>query len=240
MFRTFINSFVSFHYILKTFNYLDEIHFFVQVGAHDGLMHDPLHFFLSSNRWNGILIEPQKEMLTLFKNRYKHRDNLFFSESAVHPTESSVKLFKIKNPENYSQTGWATIIPNGLSDHQGEKELEVIVVKAMHLMKIIQNTNFKKIDLLQIDTEGFDYEVLKMFDFKLYKPLLVQYEHCHLSKENFKKSINILCDNGYLTLRKKNDVIAIKKENIKIKFILYYLFFRLSASFKSRIGSQSN
>ena len=33
--------------------------YFVQVGAHDGIMHDQLHKFLSKNEWSGILVEPQ-------------------------------------------------------------------------------------------------------------------------------------------------------------------------------------
>ena len=36
-------------------------------------MHDPLYHFLSKNEWNGILIEPQKNMLNKFQDRYKNR-----------------------------------------------------------------------------------------------------------------------------------------------------------------------
>ena len=50
-------------------------------------------------------------------------------------------------------------------------------------MKIINDSNYNSIDLLQIDTEGFDYEVLKMFDFNTYRPVIIQYEHFHLSME---------------------------------------------------------
>ena len=44
-------------------NYLGKINSFVQVGAHDGVMHDPLRKFILNNNWQGILIEPQKDML---------------------------------------------------------------------------------------------------------------------------------------------------------------------------------
>ena len=39
-------------------------------------------------------------------------------------------------------------------------------VQAMYLMDAIRNNQIKKIDILQIDTEGFDFEILKMFDLK--------------------------------------------------------------------------
>ena len=229
-----INNFLTFHHLLKTFNHFNEINFFIQVGAHDGMMHDPLYFFLSDNEWNGILIEPQEEMLKIFKNRYKNRTNLLYYTLAVHPTQPRVTLYTIKNPINYTQTGWATILSDRLSNGKNKKELAITDVKAMPLMDVIKKSKFKIIDLLQIDTEGFDYEVLKMFNFKIFKPILVQFEYIHLSKDDYKNSINLLSNNGYKTIKKKNDIIAIKKNKINIIFILYYLFFRLKDSIKSR------
>ena len=73
----------------------------------------------------------------------------------------------------------------------------------MPLMDIIKKSKFKTIDLLQIDTEGFDYEVLKMFDFKIFSPILVQFEYVHLSKNDYKNSVNLLSNNGYKTIKKK-------------------------------------
>jgi hypothetical protein len=37
------------------------------------------------------------------------------------------------------------------------------------------------IDLLVIDTEGYDYEVLRQVDLSTYRPVLVVYEHYHLA-----------------------------------------------------------
>ena len=230
------NNFLTFHHLLKTLNHFNKINFFVQVGAHDGMMHDPLHSFLSNNEWSGILIEPQEEILKIFKNRYKNRSNLLYYTLAVHPNQPRVKLYTIKNPINYSQTGWATILSDRLSNGKSKKELGIKDVKAMPLMDIVKKSKFKMIDLLQIDTEGFDYEVLKMFNFKVFKPILVQFEYIHLSKNNYEDSINLLFSNGYITIKKKNDIIAIKKNKINIIFIFYYIFLRIKDSIKARIG----
>ena len=107
-------------------------------------------------------------------------------------------------------------------------------------MKVVEKSKFKIIDLLQIDTEGFDYEVLKMFDFQLFKPILVQFEYIHLSKEDYENSLRLLSKNGYITIKKKNDIIAIKKNRINIAFIFYYLLFRIKGSIKSRIRLNYN
>ena len=74
-----------------------------------------------------------------------------------------------------------------------------------------------------------------MFNFKIFSPILVQFEYIHLSKNDYENSINLLLDNGYKTYKKKKDIIAIKKNKINIILILYYLFFRLKDSIKSRL-----
>ena len=240
MLKNITNKFFSFHYFLKTFNHLNKIKYFIQVGAHDGIMHDPLHHFLSQNEWNGVLVEPQKELLKKFQDRYQHRDNLLFYPLAAHPSKTTVELITITNPTNYSQTGWATVIKDSLNKGENKNKFNIINVKAMHLMEILNQSGFRIIDLLQIDTEGFDYEVLKMFNFELFKPLLVHYEHIHLTKNDYEDSIKLLQKNGYLIIKKSNDIIALKKNKINVNFKLHYLFFRLKASIKSRLRFQSN
>ena len=59
-------------------------------------MHDPLYPFLSKNEWNGILIEPQKNMLNKFQDRYKNRKNLLYYAFAVHPNYSKGKIVYYK------------------------------------------------------------------------------------------------------------------------------------------------
>ena len=234
-----LSNYFSFYYLLKTFNHLNKVRSFVQVGAHDGVMHDPLVPFLSRNKWNGIIIEPQKKFLNKFKSRYKNRTNLSYYNVAVHPTLKKVELFKFKKPKNYSQTGWATVLPNQLKT-QSPEELSVKIVKALPLMKIINDSNYNSIDLLQIDTEGFDYEVLKMFDFNTYRPVIIQYEHFHLSMEEQINSNRLLAKNGYCILKKKNDTIGIKKSNVTSIFIIYLIIFRAIDSLKSRINKKSH
>ena len=55
-----INFIFTFHNVLMTLKYLGKIKYFIQIGAHDGQMHDPLRHFILNNNWTGLLIEPQK------------------------------------------------------------------------------------------------------------------------------------------------------------------------------------
>mgnify|MGYP000159093240 CR=1 FL=1 len=152
-------------------NYFGKINSFVQVGAHDGVMHDPLRKFILNNNWQGIFIEPQRDMLEKCKKNYQNIDKLQFVNIAVHPNESLITLYKVKNPKDYSHTGWASINSDRFNNTIYKDSILEEQISAKHLMKVIQENNFTSVDLLQIDTEGFDLEVIKMFDFNTFKPV---------------------------------------------------------------------
>ena len=94
MLKNIINNFFSFHFFLKTFNHLNKIKYFCLIGAHDGIMHDPLHQFLSKNEWSGVLVEPQKDMLKQLKDI-----SIVVTYCSIrwqHPKKSTVELITVK------------------------------------------------------------------------------------------------------------------------------------------------
>ena len=216
-------------------NYFGKINSFVQVGAHDGVMHDPLRKFILNNNWQGIFIEPQRDMLEKCKKNYQNIDKLQFVNIAVHPNESLITLYKVKNPKDYSHTGWASINSDRFNNTIYKDSILEEQISAKHLMKVIQENNFTSVDLLQIDTEGFDLEVIKMFDFNTLKPALIQYEHIHLSIDDKLETQNIISSFGYYLIEKKNDTIAIRKDILTSWFIFVYAIFRIYDSVTSRI-----
>ena len=216
-------------------NYFGKINSFVQVGAHDGVMHDPLRKFILNNNWQGIFIEPQRDMLEKCKKNYQNIDKLQFVNIAVHPNESLITLYKVKNPKDYSHTGWASINSDRFNNTIYKDSILEEQISAKHLMKVIQENNFTSVDLLQIDTEGFDLEVIKMFDFNTLKPALIQYEHILLSIDDKLETQNIIISFGYYLIEKKNDTIAIRKDILTSWFIFVYAIFRIYDSVTSRI-----
>ena len=52
------------------------------------------------------------------------------------------------------------------------------------LETLLARVGIKQIDLLVIDTEGHDYEILRELDFTRFKPVVLMFEHQHLSDED--------------------------------------------------------
>ena len=66
-------------------------------------------------------------------------------------------------------------------------------------------------NILQIDTEGFDYEIIKSIAFDRYKPDIIIYEYLHLTLYQNFACIEFLQDKGYLLWKNTDsfDVVAL-------------------------------
>ena len=79
---------------------------------------------------------------------------------------------------------------------------------------IFKKYQINQIDLLQIDTEGYDGELIKLFPFDLFKPSIIHFESKHLNKEELEIVLEHLLSNGYFIARDKaEDMIAINYRN---------------------------
>ena len=56
-----------------------------------------------------------------------------------------------------------------------------ITVQCVTLQDLLVKHNITDLDLLQIDAEGYDYEILKSIDFQRIKPRFINFEHALLS-----------------------------------------------------------
>ena len=80
----------------------------------------------------------------------------------------------------------------------------------MHLIELITKLQLENIDYLQIDTEGFDAEIIQMIDFSRIKPMLIKFEIKHIEEGKKKAIENLLMSNGYTLKNDYSDCFAIK------------------------------
>ena len=71
-------------------------------------------------------------------------------------------------------------------------------------------------DYFQIDTEGFDYEVIKMIDFDRINPKMIKFENVSLSKKDNNLVNSLLVKQGYYIFKENNDTVAVDLNRIKL------------------------
>jgi hypothetical protein len=89
------------------------------------------------------------------------------------------------------------------------KLLEERRVPCWTFSRLLKEANAPRdIDLLQIDAEGFDYEIILSIDFNAVRPAIVHYEHMVLSEPNRNACLELLAGHGYRFFLQDNDTLA--------------------------------
>lgn len=190
--------------------------FFVQIGANDGVGNDPINRYINNFNWHGILVEPQEKVFKTLVENYNGKPNLNFKKVAIADKRETRILYKIREDAK-GLPSWAYEIASFkldtiLSHKSIIPDLENLIVEekveCITLMDLFNEALEKTVDLLQIDVEGYDYEIIKLLDFSKTKPHILHFEHGHLTEEDFEECLNLLIQNGYSIAVEQRDTTA--------------------------------
>ncbi len=90
--------------------------------------------------------------------------------------------------------------------HRGA--VKSITVPALTLESLLKKHQVERVNLLQIDTEGFDFEIIKMIDFRRMKPDIIHYENNFLNRRQKSECSRILSEQNYSLLNLGIDTVA--------------------------------
>lgn len=195
---------------------------FIQVGANDGVSFDFLYDFVITRNSSGIVIEPVTDYFKELEYNYKDFSKIIKINKAVHPLEKEIIINKIAPHVAQKYPDWVKGIASLDSEHHkktGIDSNDIIKerVEADTLMNIIKkNFNNIQLDYFQVDTEGFDYEVIKMIDFYVIKPYIIKYESVNLNNEDQNSLMLLLNKQGYFVFKEFGDTIGINLKKVKL------------------------
>jgi len=191
--------------------------FFMQIGAHDGSLYDPIRQFVTKYHWHGILVEPQPKVFARLVENYRTEPQLIFENVALGKEDGEAILYAFKPgdgvPHEVSMLASfnrEALTGNAFGYHGDIDELRVPTMTAGGLLS---KHGVTELDLLMIDTEGFDYEVVKMFMNTGIRPAIICYESACLAKDDFFECIEFLTSKKYRVLTIGVDTIACRDED---------------------------
>lgn len=190
--------------------------FFLQIGANDGELNDPIHRYVETYHWAGLLVEPVPHFYGQLQRAYGGNPQLSFANVAIGPTDRKLTMYTL--PDLPSLPAWARGITTTdrarllwhrrLAPAIRPEIIETIEVTCWSMQSLVTHYDVTYVDLLQIDTEGDDLKVLKAFDFMQFKPRIVQFEHRHLALNDQATAIKLLKSHGYRLSTQHDDTIA--------------------------------
>lgn len=202
--------------------------FCFQVGANDGKINDPVHVYFRDYGWSGLLVEP---LVDVFQNElkatYAGNPRVTLENVALAQTEGHLPFYRVA----ISKSRWATglsgfrrdsiqaHIDNGYIQRHAQQEgvaipddpgklIEVIQVPTIRMDQLLARHSITHFDVLCVDTEGFDFEILKLVDFERYKPEVILFESKNLADGDYAQAKDLLSRHGYFLHWDRGDTLA--------------------------------
>ena len=194
---------------------------FLQIGANDGVIGDPIYQFNIKNKSfvNGFVLEPLPDIYEKLVKNYKLCQNIMPCNLAIHASKSEMVMHRVKPDLEHKVPKYARAIASFDQMHWEKTDLvpsaeymEKVKVKCVTFLDFIKSKDITDLDLLLLDTEGYDYEIIMSIDFKDLKPRIIRFEHGIrnniMSPDNFKEVCDHLNLFGYQIITESYDATA--------------------------------
>lgn len=200
----------------------------LQVGANDGFSRDPVHKFIVRDRWSGILVEPQPMVFEQeLKQTYRAHSNIHLVNAAVDEVSGSKEFYRIAFSQDRWATGLSSLSRSALekqirdgwvgsqSEIHGQKvpeefadQVESVLVPTVTFEQLLDGYDLERLDLLQLDCEGYDFELLKAFPFNRVLPSFINFEALHMSESERREILALLEGLNYSCNREGLDIFC--------------------------------
>ena len=201
--------------------------FFVQIGSNDGKQHDPLRRAILRRRWRGVMVEPVPYVYARLQRNYgRYADRITLENVAVGDRDGELPFYHLAPVEDYEKEGlprWYDGIGSFRQEHvlkhvthipDVADRLVCTEVPTVTFESLCERSRVDAIDLVQIDAEGYDFEVVKSIDFSRHRPRLLVYEHYHLSPSERANCQVHLEAQGYDTLESGMDTWCLARDDL--------------------------
>lgn len=210
---------------------------FLQIGANDGFIQDHLHKFIKRDNWRGIMVEPQPDVYNNFLVKlHRRRPEIITINAALDRHDGTRPLYRL----SVSNERWATglssfnrdILVKKVNDGSMMKHVrrqritlpenreEIIIpveVPTISPETLLEKFEGKEFSLLAVDTEGFDFEVIKMLNLDRISPEVIIYEEVLFDRDTVASCREYLKKHGYEIRTFRKDVLAVKMGSGKRK-----------------------
>ena len=182
----------------------------IQIGAFDGEILDPLVGAIKDDNNQILLVEPQPGPYKSLVKRYSEYSNVTVENSAITEKDGEIDMYL---PANMESSPKASIDEGHLKSFAlDESDIKKISVNALSVKSLLDNHGLSGVDVLQIDTEGQDFNILCQFLDSGVRPSIINLEILHLSKKDRLSLRGRLDDLGYQYVEYGWDIFALKTD----------------------------
>lgn len=190
---------------------------FIEIGSNDGDQHDHLQPLIRSRAWTGVMVEPVPYVFERLRRNYGDLEGVAFENAAIADRDGRLPFYHLREAasgERARLPSWYDGIgslsrANVLNHRRHIPDIDERIVRSdvpcLTFESLCRKHGLGTIDLLLIDTEGYDAEILRRIDFAIRRPRLIVYEHFHLEPDERVACRTALQGWGYETMEEGFD-----------------------------------
>jgi FkbM family methyltransferase len=168
---------------------------FLDLGAHHPTYLSNTYFFYERG-CTGVCVEPDPMLHTEIKNKRKKDICLNVGVGTTQQTEADFFLMTSKTLNTFSKEEAERY------QAYGKQKIEKVIKLPLLTVNQIINQNFASFpNLISIDIEGLELDILKTFDFSIFKPEVFCVETLTYTEDNAERKlsevIDYICQNDY-------------------------------------------
>lgn len=194
---------------------------FVQIGGFDGCTGDPIHQLVTDHKIPGVIVEPQPAPFQRLTQTYANRPDIKLINAAVDWKAGDRTMYVIE--PGHDEHPWVYQLASFRKEvvlHHCETLpairdwIQEITIPCLTIEDILKAAGYNEIGLLQVDTEGYDAEIISMAWRLGLRPKVIHYEYFHLDAYDKVRIEKLLELGDYTLTRGRMDVLAIKEEQV--------------------------
>jgi FkbM family methyltransferase len=191
--------------------------FFIEIGSNDGVQHDYLRPFILERAWRGVMVEPVPYVFERLRRNYGSLERVELENAAIADRDGTLPFFHLREADPAERDrlpGWydgiGSFSREVVASHAAHiPDIESRVVRAevpaLTFESLCRKHDVSRLDLLLVDTEGYDFEIVKSIDLAARHPRLLTYEHYHLDPADRARCAEYVREHGYETMEEGFD-----------------------------------
>lgn len=193
--------------------------FFVQIGANDGVRNDPIHKYVMRDRWEGVVVEPAPSIFAdLIANRRRNRkigfENVAIAEQSGSQSFYSLRSSATDGPGRDNRGG--SLCREAVRGGPGSlAEVDDLIVeekvRTISYSHLMEKYGEPRVNLLHIDTQGWDARILQSIDFERHGPQSIFCEY--LNESERVACSDLLRSTGYQLIFRETAVFAYRRSS---------------------------
>jgi FkbM family methyltransferase len=226
--------------------------FFVNIGANDGVSNDPIYPFLQTYGWRGIAVEPLDALFAELARNYAGLPGVVCERAAI--ASEPRPLYYISPATGYDRP-WtkqvSTLDPAflektiaGMRAHEFDGPvpagLEASIVRVdvpcLTFDELMAKHGATRVDFINIDAEGLDYEIACSIDLHRWRPAIITLETAGLNAEQRRALDRRFADHDYVFLEPLDVFSSIYVRRRLLRGRLTRVLDRLRARLQAALG----